>query len=217
MSTTHDFLPAAADPELAPDDRARLACDLHDGPGQVFVAIGLIARGHALRRTVDPETAAVLERVAQLAESGRIELGHLSQGLLLEPGRGRDLSVALHELADEIADDAAITVDVLAQVSKEDRLTDEEERVLFRIAREALTNAWRHGRCSRASITLWVTRRSATVRVADDGNGVDGDLQEGTGIMSMRRALAPFDGELVIAVGSTGGVAVEAHIPRSGV
>jgi two-component system sensor histidine kinase UhpB len=61
----------------------------------------------------------------------------------------------------------------VAAADSRDRLPDEMETALFRIAQESLTNAVRHGRAQHVSMVLRRTQSRVMLTVADDGCGFD--------------------------------------------
>jgi two-component system, NarL family, sensor histidine kinase UhpB len=60
-----------------------------------------------------------------------------------------------------------------AAADSRDRLPDEVETALFRIAQESLTNAVRHGQAQQVSIVLRQMESRVLLTVADDGRGFD--------------------------------------------
>jgi signal transduction histidine kinase len=99
-----------------------------------------------------------------------------------------------------------------------DRLPDETETQLFRVAQEALTNVARHSRAQQ--VTIWLGRSGGDVRlrITDDGVGLGGEKQgRGMGLTGMRARMRGIGGELKIRESESGGVAVEAWAPAVGV
>jgi len=194
-------------------ERERLAVDLHDTVGQAFVAIGLLADVLAEDVADRPGAALRARRIAELADRG---LSGLDDALAastfacdVEPG----LVPALHALLADLADDSGIEI-AIALGAPLDRLGDAEERALFRIAREAVTNAWRHARCRSVRVEIDCVAEEVVLRVADDGIGATGS--PGTGILGMRRAAASAGGAVTLRSNRPRGTLVEARIPRTG-
>ena len=93
-------------------------------------------------------------------------------------------------------------------------LDPDAELVLYRVAQEALTNALRHGACSRVTIEVRREEDAVVLRVADDGAGV-GDAMSGAGIRGMRERAAMIGGRLRFSVPPKGGTAVELRVPQA--
>ncbi len=198
-------LEVAARDRAIVEERERFAGDLHDTAGQVFVAIGLMARDHADRLPAGSETRDLLYRLADLASGGKWEISLAGRALTFEPTTARGLVPALRELIDEFRGDSGLEV-AFEVVGDEERLSSGRERALFRVAHEALANAWRHGAPERAVVSVAFSDAEVSVRVADDGRGpAGGEVVEGTGITGMRRAVAEVGGRLRVEPASPGG------------
>ena len=92
-------------------------------------------------------------------------------------------------------------------------LDPDAELVLYRVAQEALTNALRHGGCSRVTIEVRREEDGVVLRVADDGAGL-GDATSGAGIRGMRERAAMIGGRLRFSSPPTGGTAVELRVAQ---
>jgi len=62
-----------------------------------------------------------------------------------------------------------------------DRLPEDHEIVLYRVAQEALTNVARHARASSARVELTETAETVVLEVHDDGVGFDPAAEEQQG------------------------------------
>jgi signal transduction histidine kinase len=194
-------------------DRHRVVLELHDTAGQTLVAIGLLAGTLAETMEASGSDAAPVRRLAHLAARGRLEMdsavGALSFRSEVEPGLG----AALRRLGADVAADSGLQVRVDAR-EPEGRLDAALERALYRIAREAVTNAWRHSRCQAITVDFDVRGHDATLRVSDDGVGVsDGP---GIGMASMHATAAAVGGRVEVRSGEASGTVVEVRVPGVG-
>lgn len=192
-------------------ERDRLASDLHDTAGQAFVAIGLLARSHAEQLDAGDESLRVVTRLAELADRGKWDIDQATRALAFAPAVSRGLVPSLESLAGDVQGDSgiAITVTTAGPIR---RLDTDAERALFRVAHEAIANAWRHARCDAVQIEVCFGLEVA-LRVADDGVGVPDEFVEGQGIEGMRRALKECGGRLRLDGADTGGTLIEARVP----
>lgn len=192
-------------------ERDRIASDLHDTAGQAFVAVGLLARNELEDLDPDDRWCALLGRVAELADRGKWDIDHATRALAFAPAVQRGLVPSLRSLAADVQADSGIAVEVAVH-GEVRRLDPGVERALYRVAHEAIANAWRHARCS--SVGLVVEFGAEVVlRVADDGVGAPAEFVEGRGLEGMRRALKECDGVLAVRAAEGGGTAVEARVP----
>ena len=79
-------------------------------------------------------------------------------------------------------------------------------------AQEGLTNVVRHAHASRAEISLVPTATGVTLRISDDGSGMNG-AAEGAGVRGMRERALLVGGSLRIDSPPSGGVDVLLHVP----
>jgi two-component system sensor histidine kinase UhpB len=189
-------------------ERRRVAQELHDEIGQNLTAAvlelnrvreGGVVRGDALddAQALARESLDTLSEItARLRPATFDDLGLASalQSLAADAERRTGIEV-------ETAVDGALHV-----------LDPDAELVLYRVAQEALTNALRHGACSRVVIELRREDGAVILRVADDGAGL-GDAISGAGIRGMRERSAMIGGRLRFSRSTTGGTAVELRVP----
>ena len=115
-----------------------------------------------------------------------------------------------------LADDSNLEV-TLAVAGPAGRLPAPVEHALYRVAHEALVNAWRHARCRAIRLDLVFDRGEVVLSVCDDGEGLDGAKgaqPNGFGTNGLRHATAQVGGRLRVANARPRGVVVEARVPR---
>lgn len=200
------------------DERRRLARELHDDTAQALIAL---SRG--LEALADSRSA----KRAQADEARWVEdLRELADRSLESVRR------ACRDLRPSVLDDLglAAALDWLAQGTIQRGLPctlriegtafpvpGEAELVFFRIAQEALTNAWRHAHASHAEILLAYEPERLRLRVQDDGCAFD-PTQEyrrrggGLGLLGIRERASLVGADLEIASASGQGTAVEVRL-----
>jgi signal transduction histidine kinase len=195
-------------------ERDRLAADLHDSAGQLFVALGLLARRLA-DSLPDDTSVDKVRRLADLADQGRTEIANALRALTFVPAGPRGLADSVQALARSVAGDSGLTIDVEI-TGRSPRLPSEQQQALFRVAHEALTNAWRHSGGDRVCVQLIFDRAGTLLRVTDNGRGLHNAATEGLhlGIAGMRRAMENVGGTLTVDNGNGNelGVVVEARL-----
>lgn len=194
------------------DERERIAADLHDTAGQLLVAIGLLGRRAADRLPRNADQGRELARIAELADSGKWEIDQAVRALTHVPAGDHGLREALADLAQHFQDDSGIQVLVEVR-GTERRLSAPRERALYRVAHEALSNAWRHARAAAVRVCLEFGDE-VRLTVADDGVGLaPGRHQPGVGLLTVRRALEQAGGVVVVTDTEPHGVLVDARVP----
>lgn len=205
---------------LRDDERRRLARELHDSIGQLLAAlqlnIGLLQGSGA---PLPYEAARRLEECNTLADQTIREVRTISY--LLHPPMLDEagLALALQWYVDGFVKRSRINVAL--QVPKQlERLPQEVETAVFRIAQEALTNMHRHSGSSKGEVRLAVDTDHLNLLVRDEGKGIPADKLEdqlpdggriGVGLRGMRERVKQLGGELRIT--GNPGTCIDVTIP----
>jgi len=195
-------------------ERSRIAAEIHDDSLQVLAAVGL--RLQLLRRhLVDPGTVELLDGVETTLGQATDRLRRLLFDLRPPALDSAGLAGALEELAEVLFDQQGD--DVRWQI--DDRLTHRpppaEEAIIYRIAREAMTNVAKHAGCTRIVVELSDSEGGAFVRVQDDGVGfrLGASATGHFGLVQMREHAELARGVLDIHSTPGAGTTVELQIP----
>ena len=195
-------------------ERIELSQAIHDTAAQSAYMIGLgIDTAKALAGDADPALTATLEATSRLSRSIILELRHpINMGGIYE---GRELSRALSSHASSFTNVTSVPVE-MTHTGVEPPLSVEARSLLFSIAHNALTNAYRHAEASRVTINLEFAEKDSRLSVSDDGVGLPDDYAErGNGFTNMSRAAERLGGRLVVEQrGAMGGATVTCVIPR---
>ncbi|HEV2092629.1 MAG TPA: PAS domain S-box protein [Rubrobacter sp.] len=203
------------------EERRRVAYEVHDGLTQTAAAAHLYLQ--AFSEDHPPATArgrAELDRALGLVRKTVVEARHVIEGL--RPAALDDLGLA-----------SAVQLEVQElrsqgwQVDYEDELEDARlpadiETVLYRVAQEALNNARKHARTTRARVALARRGEAVHLEVSDEGCGFDPSSPTATGpgervgLVGMRERVALLGGELKIYSRPGAGTRAVARIPLPG-
>jgi signal transduction histidine kinase len=198
---------------LRDDERRRLARELHDSIGQLLAALQLnIALLQANAKPLPADAAKRLEECNALADQAIREVRTISY--LLHPPMLDEagLALALQWYVDGFVKRSRI--DIALHVSKHmERLPQEVETAVFRIAQEALTNIHRHSGSTKGEVRLTVEGDCLTLVVRDEGKGIPADKLEdgqtkgghiGVGLRGMRERVKHLGGEIRVAAANPG-------------
>ncbi|MGZ8375292.1 MAG: sensor histidine kinase [Nitrospira sp.] len=153
------------------EDRSRISRDLHDSVLQSLYAIGLNIE--AVRRTKSDQTVEgkeaddrIIHQINQLIHEVRGMIRELESGSVQE----FDLSSELSMLCTTYEQAGRLHIKRDIQRTAIEVLTNEEEREILNIVREALSNCARHADATRAVISIRI--RDARIRVSIQDNGI---------------------------------------------
>jgi two-component system sensor histidine kinase UhpB len=201
------------------EERADLARDLHDEVSPFLFSVEVDA-STIRNMSQAPDRKAVLER----ADAIRVAIAHMNKHVRSILGRLRPtvhlefgLASAIETLVDswKLRDPKVtfnVEVDDLGGTAKEDA-------VIHGIVREAVSNAFKHGRPTRIDVAVTSEADGARVVVKDDGGGLapggtPGGTGGGFGLIAMRERVTALGGTVEIRNSETpAGVTVDVRLP----
>jgi signal transduction histidine kinase len=201
-------------------ERTRIGQEIHDGLAQAFTGI-LMQLGAAEEfqpcKKKNSELAGVLNRIRDLARDGLSEARRSVMALRLDQTRRAGLDIALRQLCDRSTVPGRMTCTFEGGEFKTG-LKPEHEHELLRIAQEAVSNAVRHAHPSSVRITMTDEPAHWVLSVADDGVGMDQQVElyagEGFGLTSMRQRAGAIGGEWQIDSRPGAGTRVSVRLPK---
>jgi two-component system sensor histidine kinase UhpB len=189
----------------------RFSHELHDELGQSLTAVKANLAALDMDRNGRDAKVDDCRKLLDEALSNVREMSQLLRPTILDDF---GLSPSLRWLCDGFTQRTRIAVDFHSKVH--DRLTDEIETHLFRLAQEALTNVARHSGATKVTLRLDRDGDHVRLRVADNGNGLpepEPQGRRGMGLVGMRARARSAGGELHISSQPGHGVTIEAIFP----
>jgi signal transduction histidine kinase len=199
-------------------ERTRIARELHDTLLQSFQ--GLMLRLQVVEELL-PEGRAKeeLEQSLERADQAIVEGRNAVQDLRLSAATTNDLAQAVRALGNELAgeDGAAFRLVVEGPARDLHPIVRDE---IYRIAREALRNAFSHSRARNIEAEITYSERLLRLRIRDDGQGIaPAILEEGRpghyGLPGMRERAGQIGAKLTIWSGVGAGTEIELSIAGS--
>jgi len=175
----------------------RIGQDLHDGLGQLLTGTAFLTKGlqHSLALEYQPQA----QRIVELINMAIARVRNLARGLSPIHVDAKSLEAVLQQTVSEASELLGVACELQL-----DQYVDSAPPAaiaqLCLIAREALTNAVRHGHAQHIVVKLSRAGDQSMLSVADDGVGigaVDKPL-EGLGLRSMRYRAEMIGGKLDI-------------------
>ncbi len=198
-------------------ERTRWARELHDETLQALGNLRLILSG--AKRNGDP--GVMLVAIGQALEQLESDIASLRSLITeLRPAALDQLGLepALEALVERVRG-PEFEIDLSLDLAFEnrrapDRLTSELETGVYRTVQEALTNAVKHGRATRAVVELTEDDHSLRVTVRDNGSGFDPRaMTHGFGLLGMRERAELLAAELTVESAPGQGTVIKAAFP----
>ena len=189
----------------AASERNRMARDIHDGLGHHLTAIAIQLEKASAFGERDPEAAEQALADARAAAQRALHDVRASVGALREPPTTLKAALA-HR-----ADDATVRI-----TGDEPALPQTTVTALHRAAQEAVTNARRHGKATRITVSVAFTETGTRLEITDDGQGFDPAAEtRGYGLLGLRERATLAGGECTVDSRPGEGTRVTVTVPAS--
>jgi len=166
----------------------------------------------AARRTEPPVRGEVAEAREAVRESLE-EVREIARRLRPEALDDLGLPSALAALTLDISKRTGLRIE--RRISPDlQKLSPEEELVIYRVAQEGLTNVARHAEARRAWVSLEDGAGGVVMEVRDDGQGFDPGRDAGAGLRGMRERALLVGAELAVESRQGRGTAVRLRLRR---
>jgi signal transduction histidine kinase len=211
--------------EARVNERTRIARELHDTLLQSFQA--LLLRLQTVRNVLPgrPEEAAqrldsAIDQTAQAITEGRDAVHELRSSAVVANDLAQAISTLGADLAAQETNQTAVVFGVEVEGlprNLQPILRDE----VYRIASEAMRNAFRHAEAQRINVEIRYDDRHFRMRVGDDGRGIDPKVltHDGRaghyGLHGMRERVKLIGGHLDVRSKLNSGTEVELNIPAA--
>ena len=197
------------------DERTRIARDLHDTLLQGLVSASLQLEVANTKLSAQTGAKPLIERTSALLRQMISESRNTLRGLRVGQ-QSDDLERAIARVPQELGVDGSIEFHLLGEGNRRSLRPAIREEVYW-IAREALTNAFRHSRASVIDAVLVYSRRRFQLVIRDDGCGISPlTLQAGSanhwGLSGMKERSARISARLSISSAIDAGTEVDLTI-----
>jgi signal transduction histidine kinase len=184
----------------------RLERDLHDGPQQRLVRLGMDLSAAQRRLDDDPVQArALLDEALKQSQDALAEIRTLSRGIAPPILAEEGLEAAITALA------ARCTVPTSVEVEQV-QLSDAAQNAAYFVVAEALANMEKHSQAHSASVEVRRVGALAVINITDDGVG-GASSAKGHGLSGLVDRLAGVDGTLTVSSPQGGPTQLTATIP----
>jgi signal transduction histidine kinase len=208
-------------------ERTRIARELHDTLLQSLH--GLLLRFQTASYLLPERPAEAkdkLDRAIEQAAKAITEGRDAVQGLRASTVDRNDLAAAIRTLGDELAAEASAAAPPALSVAVEGQTRDLRPIIrdeIYRIAAEALRNAFRHAQATCVEVEIQYDKHAFRLRVRDDGRGIDSTVLASHGVeghfglRGMPERAALIGGKLAVWSEVGGGTELELRVPASAV
>jgi signal transduction histidine kinase/ligand-binding sensor domain-containing protein len=200
-------------------ERERIARDLHDTLLQGLASASLQLEVADRQIAADQSAKPLVQRVTQLLRQLVDESRQAVRQVRSQSSEEEDLERALTQISNDLAAPRRVKYRVVVEGTQR-RLRPLVREEIYRIAVEALANAFRHADASTVETVLEYGRDCVRVLVRDDGQGIDPHIlnagREGHfGLSGLRERASRIGAQLTIRTGAGVGTEIDLLVPAS--
>lgn len=194
-------------------ERLRIAADLHDNIGAYASAIRAdvekIAQGAGTMNNLDN----LQQHSQEIMNSLRDTIWALNKENITITGISDRIKNYISKLQPSYSQ---VQFNIEENAANDRRINSQAALNLFRIVQEAVHNALKHSRAKNIDVVIF-SENHAFIRVADDGIGLNGHAQQGSGngIKNMQARAAESGLQLFFHTAEQSGTVVEIQIPTT--
>lgn len=204
-------------------ERDRIARDLHDLVIQRLFAIGVSLQGATRLGDRGELTARIghavddIDETVEVIRSTILELSTREDGDGGDDGAGGSLRARVLCVCEQATAALGWAPAVRFTGPVDTVVRDETASAnLLAVLREALANVARHAAARRADVEVSARDRMLSLRVADDGRGIDRLVAHRSGLTNMAERAGRLGGSFDVAAGEGGGTVVRWSVPLDG-
>ena len=194
----------------ADEERTRIARDLHDRIGQSLSYLAFeLDRILKEQRDASPETIVALQDLRNDVRGVIREVRDTLQDLRTDVTDVQGLIPTLEAFLSRVKERS--TLDITVEARETARLPVPQEREIWRIAQEAITNVERHSRATELTVFWTCDGNVFTLEVRDNGIGFPATKTtrlDSYGLVGMRERAAGIGSQLFVETNSGGGTRV---------
>jgi signal transduction histidine kinase len=182
-------------------EKTAIGQELHDDVCQLLVGLSCMLEAIGKKaKTAMPEMAPTFEDLASQLSAGMERTRSLAHSLVPMRLINMGLSRALRELASQAQRNFNLKVHVSVARSLPPHKPEQILHV-YRIAQEAISNAFKHGRADEVSIELTRQRNKMNLSIRDNGCGIPAEAsrKQGIGLHIMRYRAGAIGGQCTVS------------------
>lgn len=208
------------DLRVAIAERERISEDLHDGILQSIYAVGLGLEACKPLIAKQPKRSAVKLKTELQRTIGQLnhvleEVRNFIAGLESHILDGQEFDAVLRTMVQTLASSYSVPCRVTVEKAAAQRLSTEQAYHVMNVAREALSNSFRHSHARKIALSFKCLRRSVRLSVVDDGVGFNPSAvrDTGHGLANMDSRASKIGGTFTLLSKPRGGTRIILDLP----
>ncbi|WP_017731943.1 sensor histidine kinase [Nafulsella turpanensis] len=192
------------------EERKRVARDIHDGIGQMLIAIKY--KLVSLEPLIEEENHFKLQYLEGMLEQALEEARSISKNLAPRSVATMGLESSLRQMCDQVKRLTAIDLK-FRYIGGEQEINHKIVNALYRVAQEATQNIIKHAQASEAHLQVFQGRNFIELKVEDNGKGILEEGADGNGLKNMEERVKLLGGRFQIYSEEGKGTSLIVNIP----
>lgn len=195
------------------EERNRIAKDIHDNAGHSITTVIMQTEAAKLLIDTNPQEAKNSIISANIQAKSALEQMRESVHLLAGRAQSKTLKEEIEEIIAQTIDGTSLKI----RCDIDDIAVPEEQfRFFCNTVKEGLANGIRHGSATAFYIELKSNFNEIMLLISDNGNGVNGEVQEGFGLRGVREKAEKLGGKCNFSSERGEGFEIEVILPVKG-
>src|SRR6185437_6235332 len=158
--------------ERLEDERRRIAANLHDGLGQVLLAIRNQALRAMQRSSEDNGVRERLQEISDASSQALDEVRQITHGLRPYQLNRLGLTQAIKAALNQVSSDSRMVF--ARRVDDVDKIFDQDSEIhVYRIVQEAINNVIKHSAANEVAVVIKNRANIVSLSIRDNGKGFD--------------------------------------------
>jgi signal transduction histidine kinase len=192
-------------------ERSEIGRELHDNVNQVLTTVKLY---NEICLTEEKVNKAMLQKSVQQINYCIETIRSLSKTLASPRVEEMGLKETIRELVDTFNNTRKVNINYYCYGIKDDRISQDMQTCIYRIAQEQLTNIIKYANASVVDVLLVATSTNLALRIQDNGNGFDlSQKRKGVGITNMISRAESLGGLLEFETSPGNGCSLMVELP----
>lgn len=192
------------------EERKRIARDIHDGIGQMLIAIKY--KVASLEDLLPEENAGELYKLESMLEQTIEEARSISKNLAPRSVEKLGLESSLRQMCEQIKKLTAIDMK-FRYIGGELEVNNKIVNALYRVAQEATQNVIKHAQATEANLQVFQGRNFIELKIEDNGKGIREEGSTGNGLKNMEERVALLGGRFQVYSETDKGTSLIVNLP----
>ncbi|HPO64175.1 MAG TPA: sensor histidine kinase, partial [Candidatus Kapabacteria bacterium] len=194
------------------NERQRLSRDLHDGLGQMLLAVKM--KLEQAKKSSNEKNISSIAEAIELIKNTIAEIRTISNDLMPTVLANFGLAEGLKKLCRDSLQNPSISFDFFCNNLEDIKLDEKKQIYIFRIIQELMNNIIKHSEAKEAQIKIFNENDTLNIIVKDNGMGFDSTLNKsGNGLKNILERTKLLNGSLLINSIINQGTTIQITIP----